>query len=200
MLARTTIAIVALLCVLAPAAMAGEGSEQRAAAAFMLAGWAYGIDPELLQAIAQVESSGNADAVSPAGALGLMQLMPTTAAQFGVADPFDPAESIVGAARVLSYMRQDPMVARLPQLLAAYNAGPGAVSRYGGVPPYQETREYIRRVLWWYLAGTVPPPATTTKPLHPRPARLRQASQDDDSTILQRLARIRAAADGAGAP
>ena len=98
----------------------------------------------LLNAIAKHESSYNPDAVSPAGARGLMQIMPATARELGV-DPMNPAQAIDGAARLLaSNLKQFKSV---DLAVAAYNAGAGAVSRYGGIPPYAETRAYVQRVL-----------------------------------------------------
>jgi soluble lytic murein transglycosylase-like protein len=128
---------------------------------FRAAARLYGLDPDLLAAIAAAESGGDADAVSPKGAIGLMQLMPSTALRFGINDPFDPVSNTLGAARFLSYLRSchidaDGAAAHpltLTEMLAAYNAGPGAVDKYGGVPPYRETREYVRRVLITYLLG-----------------------------------------------
>jgi soluble lytic murein transglycosylase-like protein len=127
---------------------------------FRAAGVLYGLDPNLLAAIASVESAGNADAISPKGAQGLMQLMPATAARFGVVDSFDPVSNTIGAARFINYLRQwraahgadAPLT--LTELLAAYNAGEGAVEKYGGIPPYPETQEYVRRVLIAYLFGS----------------------------------------------
>lgn len=112
----------------------------------------YGVDPALLEAIAHVESGGYAGAVSPKGAQGLMQLMPSTAKEFEVDTPFDPVENVLGAARFLVFLQawlsiHDTFAPTLPALLAAYNAGPGAVERYHGIPPYQETREYVQKVL-----------------------------------------------------
>jgi soluble lytic murein transglycosylase-like protein len=127
---------------------------------FRAAGVLYDLDPNLLAAIASVESAGNPDAVSPKGAQGLMQLMPATAARFGVVDSFDPVSNTIGAARFINYLRQwraahgaaAPLT--LTELLAAYNAGEGAVDKYGGIPPYPETQEYVRRVLIAYLFGS----------------------------------------------
>jgi soluble lytic murein transglycosylase-like protein len=127
---------------------------------FRAAGVLYDLDPNLLAAIASVESADNPDAISPKGAQGLMQLMPATAARFGVVDSFDPVSNTIGAARFINYLRQwraahgidAPLT--LTELLAAYNAGEGAVQKYGGIPPYPETQEYVRRVLIAYLFGS----------------------------------------------
>jgi peptidoglycan DL-endopeptidase CwlO len=104
----------------------------------------YGVDPSLLAAVASQESGFNSQAVSPAGAQGLMQFMPSTAKGLGV-NTFDPASSIDGAARYLSSLTQQ--FGSTPLALAAYNAGPGAVRQYGGIPPYTETQNYVRSVL-----------------------------------------------------
>jgi peptidoglycan DL-endopeptidase CwlO len=104
----------------------------------------YGVDASLLAAVAAQESSFNASAVSSAGAQGLMQFMPATAAGLGV-DPLDPSSAINGAARYLSSLTRQFGSTELA--LAAYNAGPGTVSRYGGVPPYPETQNYVRAVM-----------------------------------------------------
>ncbi len=124
---------------------------------FRAAAELYSIDPDLLAAIASVESGGNAEAVSPKGAQGLMQLMPATANRFGVIDPFDPVSNTLGAVRFIAFLRHyrtthgDGAPLSLPELLAAYNAGEGAVDKYNGVPPYPETQQYVRKVLIAYL-------------------------------------------------
>jgi soluble lytic murein transglycosylase-like protein len=104
-----------------------------------------GVDPALLAGLVKQESNFNPDAGSPAGAQGLTQLMPATAASLGVSNVHDPAQALEGGAK---YLRQqlDHFHGDVARALAAYNAGPGAVERFGGVPPYAETQEYVRRV------------------------------------------------------
>jgi soluble lytic murein transglycosylase-like protein len=110
---------------------------------FTAAGAKYGVSPAVLAAMASQESGFNASAVSSAGAEGLMQFMPSTAAGLGV-NPLDPASSVDGAARYLSGLTG--RFGSTSLALAAYNAGPGTVSRYGGIPPYAETQNYVRAV------------------------------------------------------
>ncbi|MGB7983365.1 MAG: lytic transglycosylase domain-containing protein [Candidatus Nanopelagicales bacterium] len=105
----------------------------------------YGVDATLLATVAKHESSFNPRAVSHAGAQGLMQLMPGTARGLGVADPFDPAQAIDGAARLLRDLERE--FGRTDLALAAYNAGPGAVHKYNGIPPYPETQNYVRSIM-----------------------------------------------------
>jgi len=111
---------------------------------FTRAGNRHGVDPALLAAVASQESGFDSGAVSPAGAQGLMQFMPTTARGLGV-NPLDPASAVDGAARYLSDL--SAQFGSTSLALAAYNAGPGTVSRYGGIPPYPETQNYVRNVL-----------------------------------------------------
>ena len=110
----------------------------------------FGVDPALVRAIVYNESAFDPGATSGAGARGLMQLMPATAASLGVSDAYDPAQNVRGGTR---YLRE--LLDRFHDValaVAAYNAGPAAVERYGGVPPYVETRNYVRAVLGRYRA------------------------------------------------
>ncbi len=135
----------------AAAAAAGVVSSARIAtgtpyaALFTAASHKYGVPAALLSAVAKQESGYDPRAVSPAGAQGLMQLMPGTAKGLGVSNSFDPAQSVDGAARMLRDLTQ--RFGRTDLALAAYNAGPGAVLKYHGIPPYPETQRYVREVL-----------------------------------------------------
>lgn len=105
----------------------------------------YNVDPKLVSAIATVESGGNQEATSDVGAIGVMQLMPDTAAGLGV-DPYDKAQNIEGGAKYIRNML-DTFGGDVEKAVAAYNAGPQAVKDYGGVPPYKETQNYVNKVL-----------------------------------------------------
>ena len=167
-------------------------------AMFRVVGAMYGLDPDLLAAIARVESGGRSGAISRAGAQGLMQLMPATAARYQVANPFDPVQNTLGAARYIAQMRSAGWCApearwSLAQMLAAYNAGEGAVCRWDGIPPYPETRDYVGRVLWIYLTGpppTHPPAAKATVRIQTLTAPPRRSA---DLTTLEQLDELRRA-------
>ena len=108
----------------------------------------YGVDPVLVRAVIQVESDFNPNCVSHKGARGLMQLMPATAKRFGVTKIHDPEQNIHGGVRYLAYLLE--LFGDKPRALAAYNAGEGAVLRYGGIPPYDETSTYVVRAMTVY--------------------------------------------------
>jgi soluble lytic murein transglycosylase-like protein len=107
------------------------------------------LPPALVHAIIKAESNGQRKAVSPKGAKGVMQLMPFTSKRMQVADPFDPIENIEGGIKYIKELLVT-FEGDLTNTVAAYNAGPAAVRKYGGVPPYQETRLYVRRVMDLY--------------------------------------------------
>ena len=129
---------------------------------FQAAAEVYQIPENLLKAVAKAESDFNPNAVSHCGAQGIMQLMPATARSLGVTNSFDPAQNIMGGAKYLRQML-DSFGGDVSKALAAYNAGPNAVRKYGGIPPYQETQNYVVKVLGY--AGddiSVPAAAAST--------------------------------------
>ncbi len=144
-LASASAPAAAVAAAAAPAAVSELPADVPFGAQITAAAQKHGIDPALLAGLVKQESGFNPNAGSPAGARGLAQLMPGTAAGLGVTDVLDPLQSLDGGAK---YLRQqlDAFGGDVTKALAAYNAGPGAVQRYGGVPPYAETQTYVRVV------------------------------------------------------
>ena len=109
----------------------------------------YDVDVNLLKAIAKAESNFNPDATSGAGAMGIMQLMPTTVEELGIEDAYDAYDNIMGGAQIIA-QNLERYDGDLSLALAAYNAGPGNVDKYGGIPPFEETQNYVTKVLEYY--------------------------------------------------
>ncbi len=105
----------------------------------------YEVDPQLIRAVMRAESAFNPMVVSPAGAQGLMQLMPALAEEMGVTDPFDPRQNIMAGAKYLRWLL-DLNRGNIPLTLAGYNAGPTIVSKYKRVPPFKETQRYVKQI------------------------------------------------------
>jgi soluble lytic murein transglycosylase-like protein len=171
----------------------GGGAPTQYDAQITAAATKHSIDPALLKGLIRQESNFDPAARSGAGAQGLTQLMPGTAASLGVTDPTDPAQAIEGGAKYLK-AQLDRFGGDASKALAAYNAGPGAVAKYGGVPPYAETQNYVQKVLGYAAeyrgtgstATTTPVAATSAVPATTTPlsaaSLLSSSSADDDPT------------------
>jgi len=128
-------------------------SQQEIDSAIDQAASRHKVDPSLVRAVIKVESNFNPNAVSRKGAMGLMQLMPQTARQLNVSNPFDPEQNVDAGVRQLKQLMEN-YGGDVKLTLAAYNAGPGAVARSAGVPQYAETRQYVKRITQLYYGGT----------------------------------------------
>ncbi len=147
----------------ATAPLGAAGGETQYDGLIAQAAQRHGVDPALLKGLIRQESNFDPNAGSPAGAQGLCQLMPGTAAALGVSNPNDPAQAVEGGAK---YLRQqlDAFGGDVTKALAAYNAGPGAVQRFGGVPPYAETQNYVRQVQAYAAQYRTAAPAAAPAP------------------------------------
>jgi soluble lytic murein transglycosylase-like protein len=159
----------------------GGGAPTQYDAQITAAATRYGIDPALLKGLIRQESNFDATARSGAGAQGLTQLMPATAAALGV-DPGDPAQAIDGGARYLK-QQLDRFGGDPSKALAAYNAGPGAVAKFGGVPPYAETQAYVQKVLGYAAGyrGAATAPAAPAVPVTTTPVSAASLLADDSA-------------------
>lgn len=141
----------------------------------------YGVNEDIFLKLIGAESGGNVKAVSDAGAQGLGQLMPETARSLGVTDPFDPIQNLNASAKYLS--QQLKRFGTYEKALAAYNAGPGAVERYGGIPPYAETQAYVKKILG---SGGTPRPGTPREVTDKNSAKAStQTTEDKGNKLLQ---------------
>lgn len=153
----------------------------------------HGVDPRLVDALVQVESDYDPAAVSRRGAMGLMQLMPETAKRLNVDDPFDPEKNVRGGVREFSRL-VGRYSGNLQLALAAYNAGEGAVAKYRGVPPYEETRNYVSKILSLYTGR----PYRLTGAYRAKPVRL--VRDPKGHSVITNIGGASASAGGGGAP
>jgi hypothetical protein len=144
-----------------------------------------GVDPKLVQAMIRQESGFNPVAVSPKGAMGLMQLMPETAASLGVEDPFDLEQNIKGGVHFLKICL-NKFDQNLPLALAAYNAGPGRVAEHQGMPPFKETQTYVKKIVQEYCGRTLDPAQIKIG----QPAETKQAENHPGSQAQQAQAAV----------
>ena len=128
---------------------------------FQKASDTYNVSKDLLKAMAKAESNFRSDATSHSGAMGIMQLMPATAASLGVSDAYNPEQNIMGGAQYISRLLEK-YSGNIPFALAAYNAGSGNVEKYGGIPPFKETQNYVTKILGFLQEGVTIPDSTTS--------------------------------------
>lgn len=155
-------------------------------AIFEAAGEKYNINADFLKAVAKAESNFQPNATSPKGAMGIMQLMPGTAKGLGVTDAYDPEQNIFGGAKFLRQMLDkfngDPELA-----LAAYNAGPGAVTKYNGIPPYSETQNYVKTVMGYFSGGALSAGSVTYSPFSGKGRYFGRNEKTDEQASLNSL-------------